>query len=129
MWTKNALKNITLSNIEKKMREEGFDIEFINELISIFQKYKSEKNEKEFQKRIYNLHYRLPEEFREEETCIKIYQRSQWWIENETIKLEKETKLSWEVQTEDIQQLDEKIRKTQLVIRHRLSEIVYNLIN
>lgn len=129
MWNKNALNNITLPNIEKKMREEEFDSEFIDELISIFQKHNAEENQKEFQTRMYNLHYRLPEEFQEQETCNRFYQSSARWIEDEVSKIENEIKLSWEVQTEDIQELDENIRKTQLVIRHRLSEIVYDLIN
>ena len=129
MWNKNTLNNITLSNIEKKMREEEFDSEFIDELISVFQKHNAEENQKEFQTRMYNLHYSLPEEFQEQETCIRFYQASARWIEDEVTKIENETKLSWEVQTEDIQELDENIRKTQLVIRHRLSEIVYDLIN
>jgi len=111
------------------MHAEEFDFKFINELISIFQMCNSDKKQKEFQTRMYNLHYKLPEEFQDQETCLKIYKVSQQWIENEVTRLENETKLPWEVQTEDIQKLDEKIRKTQLVIRHRLSEVVYDLIN
>jgi hypothetical protein len=123
------LKNIiTLSNIKEKMKEEGFGSEFINVLVDFFQKYNPKVNEEDFQTRMYNLHYSLPAEFHDEETCFRVYHQSQVWIENEVIKLENETKLSWEIQTEDLQDLDERVRKTQLVIRHRLSEIVYELV-
>ena len=124
-----ASEHISLASIEKKMREEEFDCKFIDELISVFQQHNSEKNQEEFQKRMSTLHYRLPEEFQDQEYCLNVYEASKQWIENEVTKLENETKLSWEIQTEDIQDLDGKIRKTQLVIRHRLSEIVYDLID
>ncbi|GAM16675.1 hypothetical protein [Mesobacillus selenatarsenatis] len=124
------MKNIiTLSTIEKKMKEEEFDSEFINVLIDVFQKHNPKINEEDFHTRMYKLHYSLPSEFHDEETCIMVYQQSQAWIENEVIKLENETRLSWDAQTEDLQGLDERVRKTQLVIRHRLSEIVYDLVD
>jgi hypothetical protein len=44
-------------------------------------------------------------------------------------ELEKETGLSWEIQTEDLRDVNEKARKVQLVIRDRLSNIALDLLN
>ncbi|MBD8069439.1 hypothetical protein [Bacillus sp. PS06] len=117
-------KKVTLPNLQMKMQEESFDPHFIKELHTIFQK----QDPIELESRLENLHYRLPTEFEDEDTCIRIYQLSQDWIEQEVTKLEDETELSWQVQAEDLKADDERVRKTQVVIRHRLSEIVYELI-
>ncbi|MCC2250461.1 hypothetical protein JUJ52_10860 [Virgibacillus sp. AGTR] len=58
----------------------------------------------------------------------KMYRYYRKWIEDEVVKLENETKLSWEEQTEDIEDLNIKARKTQLVLRHR-SDVVLELLN
>ncbi|MDN7245629.1 hypothetical protein QWY16_09190 [Planococcus shenhongbingii] len=119
---------ITVEQLERKMNEEKFDKEFIEEILKIF-KERIEKHGKEaFGKWIYNLHFRVPEEFQNEQISISVYEKYHKWLEGEVIKLENETKMSWEIQTEDLQDLDNKARKAQLVIRHRLSEIVLDLL-
>ena len=120
-------KQITIHNLALKMKAEQFDNDFIESVLAVFQVRVSKNGEREFQNWIRNLHYRLPEEFQEETTAIQLYEKCEHWIENELAKLEDETKLSWETQAADLNQVDEKARKAQLVIRHRLSEIVLEL--
>ncbi|WP_221563391.1 hypothetical protein [Alkalihalobacillus sp. TS-13] len=78
---------------------------------------------------MYNLNFSVPEEFQDQEKSIKVYQKSFQWFEKEIIKLEKETKLPWKVQVEDLKIPDENVRKTQLVIRHRLTDVVLDLLD
>lgn len=47
--------------------------EFINVLIDVFHKHNPKINEEDFQTRMHNLHYSLPSEFHDEETCIMVY--------------------------------------------------------
>ncbi|MGK7377645.1 hypothetical protein ACSFXN_07360 [Planococcus sp. 1R117A] len=125
---KRHWNEITLEQLEMKMNEENFDKEFIEEILGIF-KERIEKHGKEaFGKWIYNLHFRVPEEFQNEKIAISIYEKYHKWLEEEVIKLENETKMSWELQTEDLRGLNNKARKAQLVIRHRLSETVLDLL-
>jgi hypothetical protein len=131
-WKKLNLKDkkvdrITLEKLEMKMNEEKFDKDFKAEIVSVLKERMEKGDEEEFQKWLSNLHFRVPEEFQDEQTSIRIYERHHQWLEVEVTKLEKETKLSWEIQTEDSANLDDKARKAQLVIRHRLSEIVLDL--
>jgi len=129
LWMDNKdLNNLTLSKIEQKMKEENFDNNLINDLIEVLKQKLIESGEKEFQKWLYNLNFRCPVDFQEESFAKEIYKKYHSWIEEEIVKLEKETKISWEVQSEDLKEFDIKARKVQLVIRHRLSEIVLELI-
>ncbi|MFC0091669.1 hypothetical protein ACFFJI_12260 [Allobacillus sp. GCM10007491] len=121
------LDNISLNNLEKKMNEKGFDDDFIKEIIQAFKQRIDKQGEKQFKNWLVNLHFNCPDEFQNEEKAVQVYDKYCSWIESEVNNLEDETKLSWERQTEDIKELDEKARKTQLVIRHRLSEIVLDL--
>ncbi|WP_044641359.1 hypothetical protein [Risungbinella massiliensis] len=121
------LDNITLPNLEQKMRQEQFDENVIQEILTLFQKRIDTDGQAEFQTWLCNLHYRLPEEFQNEIVATQIYDKCLNWIEQEVKKLKNETKLTWEEQTEDIQSLSFKARKAQLVIRHRLSEVVFDL--
>ena len=123
-----SLNNLTLSNLEKKMKEEKFNDQLINDLIEVLKQRKIKFGEKDFQIWLYALHYKCPDEFQDESFSIKFYERHHSWIEDEIVKLEKETKISWEVQSEDLEKFNIKARKVQLVIRHRLSEIVLELL-
>ncbi|WP_042222181.1 hypothetical protein [Oceanobacillus manasiensis] len=128
LWIKDtSFANITLDRLEQKMREATFERGLIKGLLLIFEKRIQEQGERAFQHWLVNLHFKCPDEFQNEEKAIQIYDTYYLWLENEVTKLEIETKLRWEEQTEDIKGLDEKARKTQLVIRHRLSEIVLEL--
>ncbi|SHH80555.1 hypothetical protein [Virgibacillus chiguensis] len=80
-----------------------------------------------FQTWIANLNYQVPEPFRKEEKAEQIYESFTEWMEDEVIKLENETGLPWEEQAEDLANLSIKARKAQLVLRHRISDIVLEL--
>ncbi|ARK32367.1 hypothetical protein [Halalkalibacter krulwichiae] len=121
------VSHFTLEAINKKMAEMKFDREFAEEIMNTFKDRINEDGEKAFQKWFSELHYRLPEEFQDEFLAIKRYRQYAKWIEEEVCKLETETKLSWQQQTEDIKDLDDRARKVQLVIRSRLSDIALEL--
>lgn len=124
-----SLVNITLNNIEDKMYEIGFNKEFTEEIMIFLEKRFNEYGQKEFQEWFNGLHYRIPEEFKDELIAIKIYDRHSPLIEEQVKELEKETKLSWEIQTEDIKNVNKNARKVQLVIRDRLSSIALELLS
>ena len=124
-----SLVNITLENIQNKMYEMGFNKGFVEEIMIILEKRFNKYGEKEFQEWFNGLHYRIPEELKDELLAIKIYEKHGLLIEEQVEKLEKETKLSWELQTEELKNINEKARKVQLVIRDRLSGIALDLLN
>ncbi|WP_047983355.1 hypothetical protein [Ornithinibacillus californiensis] len=126
---KNSLAPITLDNIQRAMYEIGFDKAFVGEIIKPLAIRVNNNSERKFQEWFYELHYRLPDEFKDDEFAIKLYENHASFIEKEVIKLEKETELPWEKQAEDLGHLDEKASKVQLVIRHRLSDIALDLLN
>ncbi|WP_078427753.1 hypothetical protein [Alkalihalobacterium alkalinitrilicum] len=126
---RNLLINITLDNIKNKMYELGFSREFVEEIMIILEKQFNKYGKKEFQEWFYRLNYKLPEEFDDEKVAIKIYEKHSLLIEEQVKRLENETKLSWEIQTEDLQQINERARKVQLVIRDRLSGIALDLLS
>lgn len=128
MENKN-LDGITLYNLEQKMKYEKFPEKLIEELLVEFNKIINEQGERGFQKWLANLHYQVPNPFRSELKAEKIYKNYRNWIEDEVVNLENETKLSWEEQTEDIEDLNIKARKAQLVLRHRISEMILELLN
>lgn len=124
-----SLVNITLDNIQNKMYEVGFNKEFVREVMIVLEKRFNNYGEKEFQEWFKGLHYRIPEEFNDELVTIKIYEEHSHLIEEQVKEIEKETKLSWEIQTEELKIINEKARKVQLVIRDRLSGIALDLLN
>ncbi|WP_286228474.1 hypothetical protein [Neobacillus mesonae] len=126
---RNSLVNITLNNIQNKMCEIGFNKKFAEELMIILEKRFNKYGEKEFQEWFYKLHYRIPEELKDELLVIKIYDKHSLLIEEQVKDLEKETKLPWEIQTEDLKNIHEKARKVQLVVSDRLSGIALDLLN
>ncbi|UCZ54856.1 hypothetical protein LGQ02_08970 [Bacillus shivajii] len=127
--SRNVLSNITLDNIQNKMNEMGFNKEFVDEIMIILENRFNKYGKEEFQEWFDGLNYRLPEEFNNEKVAIKIYEKHSLLIEEQVKKLEQETKLSWEIQTEDLKNSNEKVQKVQLVIRHRLSDISLDLLN
>ncbi|RST72477.1 hypothetical protein D4T97_015555 [Siminovitchia acidinfaciens] len=127
MLRKRDLSMITLYNIEKVMTQYGLDSGLAQEILDVFQKRIERSGENEFQAWYSNLNYRTPEDFQNEEEAAKLYESYSSWFEQEVSKLEKETGLPWQEQTEDIATLNEKARKSQLVLRHRLSEINWDL--
>ncbi|WP_070120881.1 hypothetical protein [Bacillus marinisedimentorum] len=129
LWldTKN-LSNLTLPQLEQKMKEEGFHESVIKDLISVLQEKLIKIGEQDFQKWLYHLNFQVPDGLQNEKSAAEFYEKHHFWIEDELVKLEEETKLSWDVQSVDLKKLDVKARKAQLVIRHRLSEIVLELI-
>lgn len=123
------LDEITLSNLEGKMEEKNFPKKLIEELLVEFNKVINERGESGFQEWIDKLHYQVPDPFGSESKAEEIYKDYGRWVEKEVIDLERETELSWEKQTEDIKGLDMKARKAQLVLRHRISDIVLELLS
>ena len=107
----------------------GFNNEFAEEIMIILEKKFNKYGEKQFQEWFSGLHYRIPEELKDELLAIKIYEKHSLLIEEQIKELEKETKLSWEIQTEELKNINEKARKVQLVIRDRLSGIALDLLN
>lgn len=126
---RNVLVKITLDNIQNKMYEMGFYKGFVEEIMIILENRFNKYGKEEFQVWFEGLNYRLPEEFNDEKVVINIYEKHSLLIEEHVKKLEQETKLTWEIQTEDLKNSDEKVRKVQLVIRHRLSDIALDLLN
>ncbi|MDU1847059.1 MAG: hypothetical protein E6778_16115 [Niallia nealsonii] len=122
------LSNLSLSKLEQKMKEDSFEDNLIKDLIVVLKQRLIEFGERDFQKWLYNLNFKYPEDFQDESFTKEIYEKYQFWVEEEIVRLEKETNISWEVQSEDLEKFDIKARKVQLVIRHRLSEIVLELI-
>ncbi|RCW73066.1 hypothetical protein [Saliterribacillus persicus] len=125
---RKGLSNLTLNELEQKMREEQFDDNLIKDLMEVLKQRLIKYGESEFQKWLYNLNFRCPEEFQNESLALEFYERNHAWIEEQTAKLEQETNISWLVQAEDLKDYNINARKVQLVIRHRLSEIVLELI-
>ncbi|WP_338472631.1 hypothetical protein R4Z10_07810 [Niallia sp. XMNu-256] len=125
---RNPLENITLNNIQDKLYEIGFNKEFAEEIMIILEKRINKYGKKEFQEWFNGLNYSVPEEFKDELLAIRIYEEHSFLIEEQVKELEKETKLSWEIQAEDLKNINERARKVQLVIRDRLSGIALDLL-
>ncbi|HEY4552895.1 MAG TPA: hypothetical protein VIG80_06850 [Bacillaceae bacterium] len=122
------LNKLTLENIEHAMVQNEFDRGLIRELIIVFKKRVNQDGDERFRRWFSELHYQLPKEFESEAAAEQLYNMHSGWIESETKKLERETKLSWEEQTEDIKHLSVRARKAQLVVRHRLTDIYWDLL-
>lgn len=127
--SKQNLDNYTLTAIVEMMVDAKFPHALIQELSSAFEKRIASSSEKAFQTWFSNLLYQIPEEFSNEQDCIRIFEAYHNWFEQEIEKLETETALSWQEQTADIASLSDKARKSQLVIRHRLGEIQLDLVD
>ncbi|MED1603153.1 hypothetical protein [Alkalihalophilus marmarensis] len=126
---KPCLLNITLENIERKMVEMGLNNAFIEELRHVLSSRLNTYGESAFREWFAGLNYQLPEEFKDEKAAIKLYKDHAELIEKQVKTLEQETKLTWGEQTVDLVGMNEKSRKVQLVIRHRLSDIALDLVD
>ncbi|WP_025028014.1 hypothetical protein [Caldalkalibacillus mannanilyticus] len=122
------LGKLTLPTLESKMDENGFDPQIKEFILQLFQKQIKESGEKEFQLWLYNLSFSVPEELSDEDVASRLYTKHQSWFEQEIQKLEKETGLPFEVQTEDIAHVKLEARKAQLVIRDRIYMIVLEIL-
>ncbi|MGM0847019.1 MAG: hypothetical protein ACQEUT_18840 [Bacillota bacterium] len=125
----DELSNLTLQNIEDQMIHSEFDEDFRKEIMSLLINRHFQYGEEGFQEWLYQLHFQLPAELENEGYSLSIYQRSKNWFETEIKKLQIETGLSWEKQAEDLRTLDHRVRKVQLVTRHRLAEVVLDLMS
>ncbi|TFJ92660.1 hypothetical protein [Lentibacillus salicampi] len=128
MENKN-LDELTIYNLGLGMKKEKFPEKLIADILGEFNKIINELGEKKFQEWLFNLHFQIPDPFKNELRAEDIYNNYENWIEREIVNLENETNLSWEKQSEDIANVNMKIRKTQLVLRHRISEVVLDLLN
>ncbi|MDG5786947.1 hypothetical protein QA612_05540 [Evansella sp. AB-P1] len=120
---------ISINDLERKMLEEDINVHLANEILSLLHTTKERHGEKEFDKIMRNLNFRVPEELLDENRAIYLYGKYQFSIEEVVDSLEQELQLSWEVQTEDIQHLDEKARKVQLAVGQKLTDAVHDLLN
>lgn len=125
--TKSTQGKYAISKFENLMDEYGFDSAVKEEVVKVLQAQLDKYNKEEFTKWCENLNYKCPDEFTDESYGITLYEQSKDFFDREIIKLEEETKLSWLEQSEDLYMLDESARKVQLVIRHRLTEMVLDL--
>ncbi len=128
-FKKRSLSKINLINIKNKMIEDRFDPAVIGELLEIFEERINRNGESAFQKWLYELNFSVPEEYQNSEQAIHLYNKASNWLEKEVINLERETRLTWEIQGEDLQEPNEHVRKTQLVIRHRLTEVILDILD
>src|SRR5699024_3114987 len=111
------------------MKKEKFPEKLIEDTLDEFNKIINELGEQEFREWLVNLHFQIPEPFKNELRAEEIYNNYENWVEREIVNLESETNLSWEKQSEDIANVNIKARKTQLALRHRISEVVLDLLN
>ncbi|KGP91454.1 hypothetical protein N780_19805 [Pontibacillus chungwhensis BH030062] len=121
--------NITLTNLQQKMVEDQMDEKVVESVTLIFDMRMTDMGVEEFQEWLVNLNFRTPEEFLNADFALATYEDSRSWFEEEVLKLEKETELPWQEQAEDLKSEDDRIRKTQLVLRHRISEMVLDLLD
>lgn len=131
MIRKSASRNtfiITINQLETKMKEAKLDDAFTEELLKLFNKKIGELGEQGFTSWLTNLHYSVPDEFEKEHKAIQLYEKCCSWIEAEIIKLELETMLTWEELTIDMNHMDEKARKAQLVIRQKVTNLVLDFV-
>ncbi|MBM7840818.1 hypothetical protein JOC54_004111 [Alkalihalobacillus xiaoxiensis] len=130
LFYKKSPTNLTIKAIEAKLAEYGFSNGFTQEVGSVLAERKKEfDNDTLFQKWLTRLHYRLPEGFKSEGKAAQLYDQYKIEIDHVLKQLEQETKLSWQTQTEDLNYLNESARKCQLVIRHRLTEAIDEILD
>ena len=87
-----SLVNITLENIQNKMYEMGFNKGFVEEIMIILEKRFNKYGKREFQEWFNGLHYRIPEELKDELLAIKIYEKHALLIE-EQVRIRKRNKI------------------------------------
>jgi hypothetical protein len=123
------LENLSIHNVNEQMILEGFDDHFRKEIMEVLRNRLFKNGEKAFQEWLYQLNFQTPAELEREEFCLHLFDKSGDWIEREIKTLERETGLLWEVQGEDLQARDPRVKKVQIVTRHRLTEVVMDLMD
>lgn len=129
MENKNHVNKLTLANLEQEMENEEFPKVLIKEIVAHFNMMINEKGDEKFKHWIFNLHFQILEPFKNELKAENIYNKYEDWIEREIVKLENETDLSWQEQSADLEKVNLKARKAQLVLRHRMTEVVLNVLD
>lgn len=127
--TKQLVATLTLNNLEKEMNRTTFPKGLIKEMRTHFTNIIDEEGENEFSKRMYNLHFQIPEPYEAEDLAEHVYNRYGNWIEREIVNLENETALPWQEQSADLENVSTAARKVQLVLRHRISDVVLNILD
>lgn len=123
------LAMLNLHNVEMEMNRAKFPKELIEEIIGDFNIIKNERGESGLSEWMYNLHFQIPEPYQNEITAENVYTNYGDWIEREIMKLENETELSWQEQSADLRLVSMEVRKAQLVLRHRISDVVLNVLD
>lgn len=118
---------INLEKIKQQMLDLNMDNAFVDEVISFLRQGEERVGQERFQQWLHEADYSIPLELQRDERWIELYDRHQEQIEEEVKKLEVETKLPWQEQTEDVSELEEKARKVVLVVRHRVSGAILEL--
>ncbi|MBM7095263.1 hypothetical protein JSY36_05795 [Bacillus sp. H-16] len=121
------LNRLTIKTVTGKMDEKGFDPKAARLIEGVLEEKRTVLGDKDFQAWLGELTYTVPGELADEEPALRLYHTNPDWVEREVSALERETKLSWEEQTEDLKHLDDQPRKAQLVVRTRLTEIIDEL--
>ncbi|MGM8211854.1 hypothetical protein ACLIBH_03560 [Virgibacillus sp. W0430] len=122
-----ALNKITLEKIDAGMEAYNFSHDVKNFLLDAFKERIRQQGINEFKMYIYNLHFTVPQEIEDEHTAAQLYELNEVWFDQEVKKLENELKIPFEEQAEDLADKHINVRKTQLVIRHRLSSIILDI--
>ncbi|MFD1020838.1 hypothetical protein [Thalassobacillus hwangdonensis] len=115
------------SQLNEQMVKVGIDQQVIHEWLHLFRKKASEIGEDGLVDWLHKLNYGTPEPYVNEQCAIDFYHRHEQWVKQTVAKLEQEIGLPWEVQAEDLSELDIRARKAQLVIRQRVTDIVLDL--
>ncbi|WP_026691006.1 hypothetical protein [Alteribacter aurantiacus] len=119
-------KRLTFAKVQEKV-EERFDPLVAKEVIAILEERRIVLEDKGFREWLRDLNFDVPGELSEKGAAITLYDKNPGWFEREVKRLEDESERSWRVQTEELEQLDERARKAQLVVRERLTEIVWEI--
>lgn len=124
---KKLLATLNLDNLKKEMKRSEFPQGLVTEMLTHFNHVIDEHGENGFSEWMYNLHYQVPEPYQTISTAENVYTKYEEWVEGEIVKLESETKLSWQEQSADLTHVSIEARKAQLVLRQRISDLVLNI--
>lgn len=123
------LAMLNLTNLKSEMNRVKFPAGLIEEILDDFKIVKNERGESGFSEWIFNLNFQIPEPYQSEVKAKNMYTNYGDWIEREIVKLEHETELFWQEQSVDLKHVSIEARKAQLVLRHRISEAVLNILD
>lgn len=126
---KNDLKKIKLERISKKMKAAQFDPILRRELVHLFQERIQSKGMETFRSYIYRLNFRIPDEVKDEQACVKMYQTSKQWFDDQIDQFESELGIPFSEQTMDIKTDIPEVKIVQAVIRRRITEIILHIVD